>query len=344
MQRGYNIVDFGRHVEERLHSLRRRLPPDLDLTVIANQPEVVDERIAEFMREFGMAIGSVILVTMFLLPLQVATIAALAIPVTVAVTFGTLNAVGIELHQVSLAALIVVLGMVVDDAIVIADNYVELLDHGVPRWDAAWRSASEMAIPVLTATLTIIASFLPLAFLSGATGEFILALPITVAVALACSLVVAMLLTPLLCYTFIKKGLHAGAAGGTAAASPGGPAPKRRFNLLDAMQGAYDRTVNLAMTRRGATMVLAAVAFLAGVGLFGFLPNRFFPPAERNQFVVDVWLPEGTRLEATDQVVRRLEEHVRAAKEVVHVAAFVGAGAPRFYYNFDPEPSTTNFG
>jgi multidrug efflux pump subunit AcrB len=110
------------------------------------------------------------------------------------------------------------------------------------------------------------------------------------------------------------------------------------------MQGAYDRTIGVAMARRGLTMVLAAVAFLVGVGLFGLLPNRFFPPAERNQFVIDVWMPEGTRLEATDQVLRRIEERVRAEKEVAHVAAFVGTGAPRFYYNFDPEPSTTNFG
>ncbi|HEU4335503.1 MAG TPA: efflux RND transporter permease subunit, partial [Candidatus Eisenbacteria bacterium] len=155
----------------------------------------------------------------------------------------------------------------------------------------------------------------------------------------------------LLCYTFIKKGLHAGAPDAGAAAGVAAPAaappaapPKRRFNLLDAMQSAYDRTINLAMARRGLTMILAAAAFLVGVGLFNFLPNRFFPPAERNQFVVDVWLPEGSRLEATDQVVRRLEERVRASKDVVHVASFVGAGAPRFYYNFDPEPSTTNFG
>jgi multidrug efflux pump subunit AcrB len=147
-------------------------------------------------------------VTIILLPIRVAVIAATAIPVTVAATLGMLNAAGIPLHQVSIAGLIVSLGILVDDAIVIADNYVELLDHGVSREDAAWRSATEMAVPVLAATLTIIASFLPLITLSGSPGEFIRGLPLAVTIGLACSFAVAMLLTPLLCRFFIKKGLH----------------------------------------------------------------------------------------------------------------------------------------
>ena len=148
-------------------SLRPLLPPDLKIDFVADQPTVVADRVKHFIREFGIAIASVILVTMLLLPFRVALVSAVAIPVTISATFGLLNAFGIELHQVSIAALIVVLGMVVDDAIVIADNYIELLDQGVPRPEAAWRSASELAVPVLTATLTIICSFLPFLILSG---------------------------------------------------------------------------------------------------------------------------------------------------------------------------------
>ena len=184
------------------------MPPDLKIDFVADQPTVVADRVKHFIREFGIAIASVILVTMLLLPFRVALVSAVAIPVTISATFGLLNAFGIELHQVSIAALIVVLGMVVDDAIVIADNYIELLDEGVPRPEAAWRSASELAIPVLTATLTIICSFLPFLILSGATGEFIRALPLTVAIALSTSFLVGMLLTPMLSQFFIKQGLH----------------------------------------------------------------------------------------------------------------------------------------
>ena len=206
MQEGNNIVDFGKDVHAALDRLRPLLPPDLKIDFVADQPTVVAQRVKDFIREFGIAIASVIVVTMLLLPFRVALVSAVAIPVTISATFGLLNAFGIELHQVSIAALIVVLGMVVDDAIVIADNYIELLDEGVPRQEAAWRSASELAIPVLTATATIICSFLPFLILSGATGEFIRALPLTVAIALSTSFIVGMLLTPMLSQFFIKQG------------------------------------------------------------------------------------------------------------------------------------------
>ena len=221
MQEGNNIVDFGKELHASLDGLRPLLPPDLKIDMVADQPKVVAQRVKDFIREFGTAIASVILVTVLLLPFRVALVSAIAIPVTISATFGLLNAFGIELHQVSIAALIVVLGMVVDDAIVIADNYIELLDQGVDREEAAWRSATELAIPVLTATLTIICSFLPFLTLSGTTGEFIRALPLTVAIALATSFIVAMLLTPLLCRFFIRKGLHnAEAVGGKKAPFP----------------------------------------------------------------------------------------------------------------------------
>ncbi len=172
--------------------------------------------------------------------MRVALVSAVAIPVTVSVTFGMLNAAGIELHQVSIAGLIVVLGMVVDDAIVIADNYVELLDHKVPIADACWRCASEMAVPVLAATLTIIASFLPLLLLSGACGEFIRALPIAVAVALSVSFVVAMMLTPMINGAFIKKGLH----------DPSVEQKDKKPTALDYMQRYYNQIIAWAMHHR----------------------------------------------------------------------------------------------
>lgn len=334
MQEGHNIVDFGRELRGRLERIRTTLPPDLKLDLIADQPRVVEDRVSHFFREFGIAIGSVILVSMLLLPLRVAVISAVAIPVTVAITFGTMNAMGVELHQVSIAALIVVLGMVVDDAIVIADNYVELLDRKVPRAEAAWRSATELAVPVLTATLTIIASFLPLLMLSGSVGEFISALPIAVAVSLGSSFVVAMLLTPLLCRTFIKTGLH----------DHEQPRPRRRFTPLDLMETAYGVAIRWAMRHRPLAVVAGVIAIAGGVLLLQTRPEQFFPSAERNQFTIDVWLPEGARIEATDQVLRRLERDLQADARVRACATFLGTSAPRFYYNVNPEPPADNFG
>ena len=348
MQEGRNIVAFGQDVARALERVRLLLPPDLEITRVADQPLQVRQRVLDFGREFTIAVLAVILVTVLLLPLRVATIAALAIPATVAVTVAALRALGIELHQISFAGLVVALGMVVDDAIVIADNYVELLDEGVPPADAAWRSASDLAAPVLGATLTIVASFLPLGLLlPGTVGEFIRALPFTVAVALLCSYGVAMFLTPLLCLAFIRTGLRPHLAAGEApgAAPPRGALARlRAIRPLDLMERAYARVMAAAMPRQRLTLGIAALSVVAGGALLGTRPQRFFPPAERPQFVVDVWLPEGTRFEATDSVVRRLAARLERTPGVAQVGAFVGGSAPRFYYNVEPEFNVPNFG
>jgi multidrug efflux pump subunit AcrB/outer membrane protein TolC len=333
MQEGNNIVDFGKEVHASLDRLHPLLPPDLKIEFVADQPTVVADRVKHFIREFGIAIASVILVTMLLLPFRVALVSAVAIPVTISATFGLLNAFGIELHQVSIAALIVVLGMVVDDAIVIADNYIELLDHGLPRPEAAWRSASELAIPVLTATLTIICSFLPFLILSGATGEFIRALPLTVAIALSTSFLVGMLLTPMLSLFFIKQGLH----------NPEAAARKKRRSPLEIMQSIYNRAIVVAMKWKPAAVVLGVFAVAAGAFVLHRLPERFFPFAERDQFVADVWLPEGWKVEATEAAVKRIEDVLRQEKEVVNYTSFIGSSFPRFYYNVNPQLPDKNY-
>lgn len=338
MQKGKNIVEMGEKVTEVLdHRVKPLLPPDLHLDYIANQPKVVEERIAGLGHEFLIAIGCVILVTILLLPMRVAVIAALAIPTTMLTTVGVMNAIGIQLHQVSIAALILVLGIVVDDAIVIADNYVELLDHKVPRLEAAWRSASDVLVPVLVATLTIIASFLPLTIISGSSGEFILALPITVAVALSVSFLVAVFLTPLLCRTFILKGLH------DHSAEPVEEGVKK-FNALDLLQAGYKTAITYFMARPMVAVGLGTAGIVLGVFLFRFVPQQFFPNAERNQFVVDLWMPQGTRIEATDTVMKRIEAELLHDKEVAHIAGFVGQSSPRFYYNVNPQQPDPAYG
>lgn len=339
MQEGNNIVKFGEEVNRKIAEARKVIPSDIKITTIVNQPQVVDENISHFIREFFLAILSVIIVVVLLLPLRIATVAAMAIPMTVAVTFAVMHALGIELHQVSLAALILVLGMVVDDAIVIADNYVELLDEGVERWTAAWRSANDLVIPVLAATVTIIASFMPMVLISGTVGEFIFALPITVAVALASSFFVAMVLTPLLCYTFIKKGLHEKAASAEEA-----PQKKHKKSLLDLMQNGYDALLDWCVKHPTITIISSLVPIvLAGLLFSGGIRQQFFPAAERGQFVVELWMPTGTKLEKTNAAILRAEALIKQDKRVLPYATFTGTASPRFYYNFSPEFPTSNY-
>ncbi|MFB3777687.1 MAG: efflux RND transporter permease subunit [Bryobacteraceae bacterium] len=335
MQKGRNIVRLGDEIAAVFARLRTILPPDIRLDLVANQPAVVAERMEKLGHEFLLAIGAVILVTLILLPLRVAVIAAVAIPATICASLSVLSGIGVQLHQVSIAALIVVLGIVVDDAIVIADNYVDCLDRGMARAEAAWRCVGEVVVPVLTATLTIIASFLPLLILKGSVGEFIQALPITVAVALGVSFVVAVLLTPLLCRFFIHKGLR------NHTADADGP---RKTGMLDWLQAGYGAAIAFFMRRKALAVALGVAAVGAGAGLIAALPWQFFPSAERNQFVIDVWMPQGTRIAATDEAMRRIEASLRARGEVAHFAAFVGQSAPRFYYNVNPQLPDAAYG
>jgi multidrug efflux pump subunit AcrB/outer membrane protein TolC len=335
MNKGYNIEDLGKALQAKLTSVQATLPPDVKLDLIANQPKMVTERVQDFMKEFGIAIIAVILVTIVLLPLRVALVAAIAIPTSIAMTFSTLPLFGVEIQQVSIAALIIVLGMVVDNAIVIVDNYLELLDHRVPLDEAAERSASEMAVPVFTATLAIIASFAPLLALNGAMGEFIRALPITVALSLSISYLVAMFLTPMMSKAFIRTGLKSSEHGDSE--TPAKP------SILDRMQRDYNRIIGKAMQHKKAVLVSTVIAFAGGVGLMMLVPQHLFPTAEREQFVIDVWLPEGTKIESTDATVRRIEADLAQEPVVKNYTSFIGSSFPRFYYNVNPQIPASNY-
>ena len=337
MNEGNNIVWFGDDVNDKIAEVAKQLPSNVKMTTIVNQPKMVDDNISHFLSEFLIAIIAVISVVILLLPFRVAAVAATAIPMTIAVTFAMLHAFGIELHQVSLASLIVVLGMVVDDAIVVSDNYVELLDKGTPRWNAAWRSASDLVIPILTATITIIASFLPMLVLTGAIGEFIHDLPVTVSLALASSFIVAMVLTPILCFFFIKKGIHA-------PAEEGQKTGVKKSILLDLMQKGYDKTIDWAAKHHTIVITGSLLLIVMAGLLFKFgVRQKFMPYAERNQFVVELWMPTGTKLEATKEAIARIENKIKHDKRLVSYTRFTGTSAPRVYYNFAPEFPVTNY-
>lgn len=334
MQEGYNVVEFGQQVAAKLAGVQRLLPPDLKLDLVANQPRMVKERISSFMREFGIAIVSVILVTMLLLPFRVALVAAVAIPVTVSVTFAILHLCGIDLQQVSISMLVVMLGILVDDAIVVADNYVDLLDRGKSLDFAAAYCAREIFIPVLVATLTIIAAFLPTLFtLSGSVGEFIHSMPIVVAISLSVSFAVAFFFTPLICRKFIHHGLHAHNEG-----------EKKKFNFVDRLETHYEKLAGAALRVPHLMVVVGVLAVLAGGVLMSLLPQRFFPPAEREQFVIDLWLPEGSKVEYTDALLQKVEKELSTNPLVASYGTFVGFSAPRFYYNVDPQQPASNYG
>lgn len=321
-----DIVGYGKKVDVAIADARRELPPDVAVWRVADQPVVVKHSVGHFLRDFGIAIVSVILVTMILLPLRVASVAAVTIPICVFITLGILNGLGVELQTVSLAGLIVVLGMVVDNAIVIIDDHVEKLDHGLGAWEAAWKSSRELFVPVFTATVAIIMAYVPFAwFMTGMGGDFLASLPVTIAVALITSMVVAALLVPILSQRFIRTGLHQ--------ADSGKPA---RRSLLDRLQGVYDAALERAFRWPALTVGVGVASVAIAVALFTRVPQQLFPKVDRTQFAVEITLPPGRPLNETEAVARRVDRELRADPRVVDVTAFVGTSSPRFHTLYEP--------
>lgn len=333
MQPGKNIVQFGDVVKEKIAEVKKELPQDVKVNTIVDQPEVVRESISHFMLEFAIAILSVIAVVIILLPFRVAMVSAVACPIAIVITFGILNMLGIEIHQVTLAALIIVLGMVVDNAIVVVDNYIEKLDEGVDPWTSAWQSATQLLVPIFSATAAIIFAFVPLAFfLNGVAKEFIQSLPVAVAVSLFTSFLVAILLTPYMCYVFIKKGLKHKAS----------EKPLKR-NALDVLQDKFNTGLEFSFRWPKATLIAGLVSIVLALFVATGLQQELFPTAERNQFNLEVWLPKGKSLEETNKVVEKIENEIKSDKRIVNISSFIGTSSPRFHATYAPEPPRRNF-
>lgn len=332
MAAGRNIVHFGEEVEERLQLIERNLPPDIHITKLANQPEVVDESIAHFMKEFGYALIGVIIVALLLLPFRVASVAAATIPITIAATLAIMYLLGYELNTVTLAALIIVLGIVVDDPIVVIDNHVEKLDQGMSVWEAARSSAVELFPSVFTATLAIAATFAPLMFfMSGVAADFVGMFPYTIIIALSLSLIISMLLVPYFNTLFIKKGLHL----------PG--ETKEKESMLDRLQRVFNRHISNAINHPVLTTIFGILAFVIGVVLMALLPQQLFPKVERNQFAMEIYLPNGYNLQQTDSVVKKMEGIMAQDERIVSYTSFIGTSSPRFHTLYAPNLPAENY-
>ena len=331
MQNGNNIVEFGDEVDQVLNTFISD-NQDINVSKITNTPKVVDDSISHFLREFLIAIIAVIIVIMLLLPFRVAGVAAVTIPISVLMTLSSLYLIGVELHTVSLAALIVTLGMIVDNAIVIIDNHVEKLDEGETPWDAAWKSVTELFMPVFIATLAIFSAFFPIIFyMEGVGGDFTRSFPVAIGMALLASLLVAGFLVPFLSYTFIKKGLNS-------------DSKKRSNSLLDRLQIIFNKSLDSAFKRPYLIVSIGVLSVVVGVFLFTTLKQQLFPKVERNQFAVEVYLPEGELLENTAFVIDSLQKTLLIDNRVENVSSFVGTSSPRFHTVYAPKIPSKNYG
>ncbi len=334
MSTGRNIVQFGKQVDEKLASLEEKLPADIKISRLANQPVVVGDSISHFMKEFLYALIGVILITMLLLPFRIASVAAATIPITISATLAIMYLFGIELNTVTLAALIIVLGIVVDDPIVVIDNHVEKLDHGLSVWDAARQSAKELFPSVFTATLAIIATFLPTAFfMTGVAKDFISVFPFTIVIALVLSLVISMLIVPYLNTRFIKRGLH----------DPGKEKKKDKKSMLDRLQSFFDHHIGEAIEHYMITIFFGIFSILIGIYLMSILPQQLFPKVDRNQFAMEIYLPDGSNLDQTDAVVKKMEKIMAKDERIISYTSFIGTSSPRFHTVYAPNLPAKNY-
>ena len=329
---GHNIVQYGEDVQKEIAKFRDEVPSDVRVGVISDMPHFVSRAVSHFLLEFLIAIVSVILVTVLLLPRRVAVVAASAIPISILATLGLMWVTGFALQTVSLAGLLIVLGMVVDNAIVIVDNYVEKLDNNITPWEAASTSVTELFGSVFSATLLIVASFVPMSFfMTGMGGDFVRSLPYVVAYALFISLFVSAVLVPMMSYYFIKVGVRTQARG-------------KKGTFLIWLQGEYDRIIERSFKRKSFVVALGAGSFILGLFLLAVTPQQSFPDVERNQFAIEVYLPVGSSLQETNRVMKRVEDLLLRDKRVKEVAAFVGTSSPRFNTLYAPNFPAKHYG
>jgi multidrug efflux pump subunit AcrB len=339
------IATFGQSVDQKLSQLKKILPPDLIIAHTSDQPLQVKENIHLFLRALYEAIVLVVVVSLIgFWEWRLALIMALAIPITLGMTFGVSYMLGIDLQQVSVATLIIALGLLVDVPVVAGDGIKRGLAGGLPRAIAAWLGPTKLATAIFFATLTNIIAYLPFLMLTGNTGEFLRSLPIVMTAALLCALVVAMTFVPLLGY-YIQR-----------------PPKRKELTVEEKRQrgfyGLYNRLVGRAIQHRWLVLAGSFLFLLFGGFVASHLKQQFFPEDVQYWFYLDIWLPNDVPLTATNDAALKAEQVVRqvvegSAKTVSSVesgehlltsmTSFIGGGGPRFWFSISPEAPQTNY-
>ncbi len=346
MRSGEQIAKFGQNIDEKLASVRQLLPPDLMIVRTSDQPRQVQENIGLFMDALYEAIALVVLVSLIgFWEWRSALLMALSIPITLALTFGFAYMLGIDLQQVSIATLIIALGLLVDDPVVAGDAIKRSLADGEPRLIAAWLGPTKLAKAIMFATITNIAAYLPFLMLTGNTGKFLYSLPIVMACALVASRLVSMTFIPLLGYHLLGSDKK-----------PERSAEGRR---QQGFTGAYTRAASWAIEHRWKVLAGSLVFIAVGVLAARQLKSQFFPDDVQYWATVDVWLPNDAPVTATANISRRAEDVLREAaaaygaqhpgkdgkpRQILHsLTTFDGGGGPRFWMSVSPEIQQLNY-
>jgi multidrug efflux pump subunit AcrB len=313
MRKGGDVLALGRNVEHAMTDITANLPVGIEPTLVADQPVTVEHAVDEFMKALWEAVAIVLVVSLVSLGLRAGAVVALAIPLVLAAVFVAMEFFGIDLQRISLGALIIALGLLVDDAMITVESMVTRLERGDDKEHAATFAFSSTAFPMLTGTLVTVAGFVPIGFAHSAAAEYTFSIFAVVAIALLISWIVAVLFAPLLGVWLLKK---------PKAAHSEEPGPIMRT---------FRRFLELAMRARWVTVLVTLGLF--GAALYGIrlVPQQFFPSSDRPELLVDLQLPENASIYATQDLSARVDKILKSDQDVDHWSTYVGQGAVRFY-------------
>ena len=331
MQDGANIIALGEDLKRAMQTIAAGLPVGIEITQIADQPHIVEHSISEFVETFVEALGIVLLVSFISLGWRTGIVVALSVPLVLAIVLAMMYAAGVDLHRITLGALIIALGLLVDDAIIAIEMMVVKMEQGFDRARAATFAWTSTAFPMLTGTLVTAAGFLPVGFAKSSAGEYAGGIFWVVGLALLASWVVAVTFTPYLGLKLLPNlaKLHA-------RDNPDAIYDTRIYRILR-------RTIEFALRWRRSVVVVTVLAFLASIAGFGFVQQQFFPTSTRTELFLEMRLPEGTAIGVTDATAKRAERLLAGDADIATYTSYVGQGSPRFWLGLNPVLPNPNF-
>ena len=336
MDAGANNIEFGKAIDTKLKELKTTIPAGLSLDQVSNQPHIVKESIGDFSQSLFEAIAIVLLVSFASLGIRTGIVVALTIPVVVSTTFVLMYENGIYLHKVSLGALILALGLLVDDAIIVVEMMSVKLEEGFNHWRAATFAYESTAFPMLSGTLITCAGFLPLALAEGMVAEFTKSLSIVVFMALILSWIASVLVSPVLGYKIIENKDEKPESEWT-----------RRDHIMHRLKtvfyARFESLLHWALGHHKAVLLLTLGAFILSLLSFPLIKQEFFPSSTRNEIIVSMQFPQSSSIDYTQNQAKSLDALLKDNEHIDHFTTYVGEGSPRFVLTLEPELPRTNF-
>ena len=336
MDAGANNIEFGNAIDTKLKELKTTIPAGLNLDQVSNQPHIVKESIGDFSQSLFEAIAIVLLVSFASLGIRTGIVVALTIPVVVSTTFILMYENGIYLHKVSLGALILALGLLVDDAIIVVEMMSVKLEEGFNHWRAATFAYESTAFPMLSGTLITCAGFLPLALAEGMVAEFTKSLSIVVFMALILSWIASVLVSPVLGYKIIENKAEKPESEWT-----------RRDHIMHRLKtvfyARFESLLHWALGHHKAVLLLTLGAFILSLLSFPLIKQEFFPSSTRNEIIISMQFPQSSSIDYTQNQAKSLDALLKDNEHIDHFTTYVGEGSPRFVLTLEPELPRANF-